>query len=76
MNAISIVVSILLPVIVVGYIMTDLFSKRKVTGSQISYDPKIDEKIHERGKNNGERLSQKEILDNTVCMLDNYADIL
>jgi uncharacterized protein YneF (UPF0154 family) len=78
MNTTGMIVSILVPGIVVGYIIVDLFllSKHKITASQISYDPRIDEKIHERGENNGGRLSQEEILDNTAYLLNNYAAIL
>jgi hypothetical protein len=70
MNTLSIIVSILIPLIVVSYIVVDLFSKR-TANPQPSYDSKIDEKIHATGENNGERLSQKEILDNTSYVVNN-----
>jgi hypothetical protein len=71
MNTVSIIVSILIPLIVISYIIVDLFSKRTAKVSKASYDSEIDEKIHATGENNGDRLSQDEILDNTSYLVDN-----
>ena len=76
MNTISIIVSILIPLVVIGYIIWDLQSKLTVKIPQMSHDAKIDDINHDSDVNNGNRLSQSEILENTDYMLDNYADIL
>jgi len=65
-----------MPLIVVGYITVDLLSKRPAKVHQVLYDPKIDEIIFASGENEGERLSQEDILDNTSYLLNNYAEIL
>ena len=76
MNTFSIVVSILMPLMVVGYIVGDWLSRRPVKNHQITYDPKINEIIYDSRENEGERLSQEEILGNTSYLLNHYAEIL
>jgi hypothetical protein len=76
MNTVSIIVSILIPLIVVVYIIVDLFSKRTVKPPVMLYDKEIENAIHETGRNHGDRLTQQEILDNTKYILEQYNDIL
>jgi hypothetical protein len=76
MNTISIIVSVLVPLVVIGYIIWDLQEKYPVKVPKMSYDAEIDDTNHDCGENNGDRLSQSEILENTAYMLDNYADLL
>ena len=71
----SIIVSILIPLVVVSYIIVDLYSKHIAKIPQMSYDAKIDEKNHDSGENYGERFSESEILENTAHLMDNYADV-
>jgi hypothetical protein len=99
MNTVSLIVSIAMPSIVIGYIVWDLFSsktsnlkflaksvatKKNVTllGTNnpkipaMSWDAEVDEINHATMKNEGDRLSQSEIIENTEYLLNNYADIL
>jgi hypothetical protein len=73
MNTISIGVSILMPLVVVGYVAWDLISNKTVKSSVMAYGD-IDQKIHDRDSNNGRQYDQKELLDNTDYLLDSYGD--
>jgi hypothetical protein len=65
------------PCIVIAYIVWDLVShKYTVKIPEMSYDEEIENTIHEFGRNHGDRLTQKEILDNTKYILEQYNDIL
>ena len=75
MNTVSIIVSILVPLIVAGYIIGDLLSKRTTRIHQ-SNGSKIDDIIYDYAGNEGERLYRNEIIENTSYCLNNYADIL
>ena len=76
MNLISIIVSIVIPLIVVGYIVMDLWSKTPAKIPQMSYDKEIDDINHDSLPNDGDRLSQFDILENSKYMVNNYANVL
>ena len=72
----AIIVSILMSVFVIYYIAKEFLPKKKVkidtTLVEHQPDPEIVKILNRRGKNTGERLSQKKIVDNTMYILDNY----
>jgi hypothetical protein len=76
MNTVSIIVTIFIPLFVVGTIIVDLLLRQPAKVNQMSYDSKIDDIIYSSGENDGFRLSQEEILDNTSYFLNNYAEIM
>jgi hypothetical protein len=77
MNTVSIIITLVVPIIVIAYIVWDLIShKYTVKFAEMSYDKKIDEINHESMSNTGYRLSQNEICENTKYIVDNYKDII
>ena len=74
MNTISIIISIMMPLIVVGYIIIDLYSSKKNKSSVILNNKEIDEVLHDTNDNHGERKSKKTIIDNTDYILNTYSD--
>jgi len=76
MSPISIIVSLVIPVIVIFYIVWDLKTMHIVKNPQMTNDPSYKQMNHESGLNTGERLSQEEILENTVYLVKNYTYIL
>jgi hypothetical protein len=73
---INIIITLGVPIIVIAYIVWDLFShKYTLKIPEMSCDKGI-ENIHKHWRNYGDRLTQEQILDNTKYLLERYNDVL
>jgi len=80
MTALSIVLSICTLIMVVAYIIKDFFPKEKkkhydtseTFSESLLPNPETIQILNQYRKNEGKRLLESKIIDNTVYILDNY----
>lgn len=73
MNTFYLILAFSVPVVVIGYIVYDLWHNKYVRKSLIvdmPYDKKIDDIIRDPEFNEGVRISQEEILENSMNVLN------
>ena len=78
MNTISILISIIMPVVLITYISIDWFlSKKSESKGRVIYMSSDSIKIkqdHDSRQNDGEMVTNDEIIENVAYILDNYSD--
>jgi Flp pilus assembly protein CpaB len=76
MNTILNAIVILTSVGLIAGIGIDVWLHRPKKVNKMSYDQRINDVLFASGENEGERLSQEEILKNASYLSNNYVDIL